>query len=107
MHELGLAKDVLKKVLRTAEEKGLSKVTSCKIYVGATKIHHPQEFKELLESNAKGTIAENMNYELIITPLRAKCSSCGEEFETPPCPECGNFECTIISGAEVEIKDIA
>lgn len=106
MHELGLAKDVLKKILRAAEKKGLSKVASCNIYVGATKIHHPQEFKELLEANAKGTAAQNMKYELIITPLRAKCSSCSEEFETPPCPKCNNFECVIISGAEVEIKEL-
>jgi hydrogenase nickel incorporation protein HypA/HybF len=106
MHELGLAKDVLYKILNMAQEAGLSKVSSCKIYVGATKIHHPEEFKELLEANAKGTPAQGLSYELIITPLKAKCKSCGEEFTTPPCPECGNFECTIISGAEVEIKDI-
>lgn len=107
MHELGLAKDVLKKILWTAQNQGLDKVTSCKIYVGATKIHHPQEFKELLEANAKGTVAENMKYELIITPLRAKCASCGEEFDSPPCPKCKSFECSIISGAEVKITQIA
>lgn len=110
MHELGLAQDVLKKIKAEAKAKGLSKVMYAKVRIGETLIHDPPEFKEIFLKISAGTVAEGVKLELEISPLKAICSNCKKEFNSPTprldCPHCGSTRLQISSGKELLIEDL-
>jgi hydrogenase nickel incorporation protein HypA/HybF len=108
MHELHLAEDVLKSIKEEAGKKGLTKISYAKIHVGETLITDPPEFKELLMKISAGTVADSMRFDLEITPVKASCSDCGEEFRGDTlrfdCPGCGSARIGIVSGKEILIE---
>ncbi len=110
MHELGLAQDVLGKVKAEAKAKGLSKITYAKVKIGETLITDPPEFQEIFSTISMGSVAEGMQLELEISPLKALCADCKKEFnsQTPrlDCPHCGSTNIKISSGQELVIEDL-
>jgi len=110
MHELGLAQDVLEKVKAEAKAKGLSKVIYAKAKIGETLITDPPEFEEIFSTISAGSVAEGMQLDLEILPLKAICSDCKKEFNPKvlrlDCPECGSTNIQISSGKELLIEDL-
>ena len=110
MHELGLAQDVLEKVKAEARAKALSKVTYAKVKIGETLITDPPEFEEIFSTISAGSVAEGMQIDLEILPLKASCSDCKKEFKSKvlrlDCPHCGSTNIQISSGKELLIEDL-
>lgn len=110
MHELGLAQDVLEKVKAGAKAKGISKVTYAKVKIGETRITDPPEFKEIFSSISAGSIADGMQLDMEILPLKAVCSDCKKEFNSKAlrldCPHCSSANIQISSGKELLIEDL-
>jgi hydrogenase nickel incorporation protein HypA/HybF len=108
MHEMGLAKDVLRKVLEEAAKKGLKKIVSAKVNIGETRITDQEEFHSLFKDITKGTIAEGMQLFVRITPLMAFCNKCSHNFKATEmkngCPKCESGDFHIVSGKEVIIE---
>lgn len=110
MHEIGLAQDILKKAIPLAQEKELIKINHIKVLAGETLLIHPEEFDQAFDHVAKGTLAEGAKIELHIAPLVARCMRCGKEFTGKEmklaCPSCGSKSIDIVSGKELEIKEV-
>ena len=110
MHELGLAQDVLEKVKAEAKAKGMSRVVYAKVKIGEALITDPPEFKEIFSTICAGSVAEGMQLDLEILPLRAVCSDCKNEFDSKvlrlDCPHCGSTNINISSGRELLIEGL-
>ena len=110
MHELGLAKDTLRKILEGAHKLGFQKVRLADINIGETLITDKEEFLELFSQVSKGTPAEGVELKLTIMPLMAFCKSCKTEFKAKEmkkgCPTCEAEEFKIVSGKEIVIKEL-
>ncbi|MEW6041842.1 MAG: hydrogenase maturation nickel metallochaperone HypA [Elusimicrobiota bacterium] len=114
MHELGLAQDLLQIILEKAEKNLLKKITKIVISVGKASgidieyLHH-----SIVEHVLPGTIAKNAEIEFIVEQLKLKCSSCNGEISSEEaknillnCPRCGSIKLTVLSGADVYVKNI-
>jgi len=110
MHEMGLAKDVLRKILEEAGNKKLRRIKSADINIGETLITDKEEFLELFKDISIGTPAEGLELNVTIMPLMAFCNSCSKEFTAKEmkkgCPHCESTDFKIVSGKEVVIKEL-
>jgi hydrogenase nickel incorporation protein HypA/HybF len=110
MHELGLAEDILRKIKEEAGKKGLSKVSSARVKVGASLVSDVPELKELLSKISKGTIADGARLKIDISPVKTACGSCGKDFNPKEmrldCPECGSTDIRVTTGKELVIEEI-
>ena len=96
MHELGLAKDILAKIDN-------KKVKVVKVKVGETRVHDPEELKEIFKD-----ISGGIELELEIVPVKAVCANCKKEFDGKElrldCPHCKSTNINITSGQELEVS---
>jgi hydrogenase nickel incorporation protein HypA/HybF len=110
LHELGLAEDVLKKIKEEAQKRGLSRLTYAKVRIGESLITDPPEFKEIFSTISASSVAEGMELDLEIVPLKAACSDCKKEFNSQAfrldCPNCGSTNIEISSGKELQIESL-
>jgi hydrogenase nickel incorporation protein HypA/HybF len=110
MHEMGLAKDVLRKLLHDASAKKISKIKEAKVNIGETLITDKEEFFELFKDISKGTPAEGMKLNVRISPLMAFCNKCSKDFSTKAmtngCPTCSGSDFKIVSGKEIIVEEV-
>jgi len=110
MHELGLAEDILRKIKEEAKKNGLSKVAYAKIRVGETLVTDQPELIELFSMVSTGSSAEGAKLDIVLSPLKAVCSSCKKEFNPKvirfDCPNCGSGSIKITTGNELVIEEI-
>jgi hydrogenase nickel incorporation protein HypA/HybF len=110
MHEMGLAKDVLRKLLQEASAKKISKIKEAKVNIGETLITDKEEFFELFKDVSKGTPAEGMKLNVRISPLMAFCNKCTKEFAaremSSGCTGCGENDLKIVSGKEIIVEEV-
>ena len=111
MHELALAEEVLDIAQRQAAEHSLSRIDTIKLRIGALSCVEPEALRWALESTLQGTLAENADIELQITPGEGECGSCGHTFavtELPtPCPACQHWQTRITAGQEMVVQQLA
>jgi len=107
-HEVGIAQDILHKVLHEAQRSGLKKVRKASVRIGETLLAHPDEVKHSFSAVSQGTAASGAELEIAISPLRAKCSSCGRDFEAEGmrCPFCKSGDVEMISGRELLVETV-
>jgi hydrogenase nickel incorporation protein HypA/HybF len=117
MHEMALARDILRKIKEAAGTKGLGteglgkKLSYVKVQLGESRFTHIEELKELLTDISKGTIAEGAKVEFEVSPVKSACADCGTEFSPKEkmsfnCDKCGSGNIQLISGNELVIKEI-
>jgi len=115
MHELGVTQDVLKTVLRHAEENGAERVTTIHLKIGELRDIVDQWMQRFFDYLSKGTIAEGAKLAIERPPIRFQCG-CGKEFgvlatelmadQEILCPDCHEGSCTLVSGREFSIESI-
>jgi len=110
MHELVLAQDLLKKIMAGAASKGLKRIKYARVRIGETLIHDQTELEALFISVSKNTIADGINLEIRIAPLKGFCAKCGAEFDASfnnmNCSKCGSKDINIAQGNEIKIEEI-
>jgi hydrogenase nickel incorporation protein HypA/HybF len=107
-HEIGLAEDILRKVLRLAGSKGIKKISRASISVGEFYLARPEQIAHSFQMVSRGTPAEGAKLNITISPLKARCSSCKKEFElsSQKCPSCGGVGIEIVSGKELLVERV-
>ena len=75
MHELGLCTAIVDAVERRVGDRPVAKVT---VRVGRLHHVHPEAFDQSFAVAAAGTIAEDATAELVLLPVSAHCTGCGD-----------------------------
>lgn len=122
MHELGLAEDILRKILNPSRSdrdeirnKSLpdwqaGKIQKIKVKVGEALAVTKEELQEAFNIVSIGSRAEGASLEIEMVPLKAQCSDCRKDFNPKilrlDCPYCGSINIQISSGKEFLIEDL-
>lgn len=111
MHELGIVMKVVDEVEQVAKENNVQKVTNLRLEVGEVSSIVPDLFKDCFEWAKKRTdYLKECDLELIILEGVSYCRSCEKTYKTTEyakvCPYCGSHDTYLITGNEVNIKDI-
>ena len=111
MHELGVVFYVIKDVKKVAEENDVKQVASVTLQIGeVTGILHDYLVDCWNWARKKEPVMEAS--ELLIEQVDAVtfCEDCKQEYETVAhgkiCPHCGSDKTWLLTGNEVNIKDI-
>jgi len=111
MHELGIVMQVIDQVEKIAEENEVSKVMKLNLEVGEVSSIVPDLFKDCFEWAKKKTkYMQEAQLEMIILEGISYCQDCRETYKTTEyakkCPHCGSYKTYLITGSEINIKDI-
>lgn len=107
MHELGLCTSIIDAVLRRAGERPVARV---RVQVGQLHHVHPEAFDQSFAVAAQGTVAQDAAAELVLLPVRARCSACAHEWDGDAlpqgCPTCEAVEFELTGGDELMLESI-
>jgi hydrogenase nickel incorporation protein HypA/HybF len=113
MHELPVTENILKVVLRHAEEARADKVISVSLRIGELSDIIDEWLQRYFDYLSKGTLAEGATLQVERMPVIFRCEGCGESFRIKirevkdiVCPACGEGKTTFVSGREFFIKNI-
>lgn len=67
MHEAGLIKDLMRKILDIANERGAKRVVGVSVWLGALSHMSPEHFAEHFNAVAPGTIAEGAKLHSVVS----------------------------------------
>ena len=113
MHELGIVFEIQKRVTAVAEENGLalSDIAQVVVEVGEASTIVPRYLKECWPAATDGTEMENAELVVEILVAQVRCKKCSTVYEylknNKKCPDCGAWECVMVTGQEFNIKEIA
>ena len=113
MHELGIVFEIQKRVTAVAEENGLalSDIAQVVVEVGEASTIVPRYLKECWPAATDGTEMESAELVVELIVARVQCKKCQTVYEylknDKKCPNCGAWECVMVSGQEFNIKEIA
>ncbi|MGH9046787.1 MAG: hydrogenase maturation nickel metallochaperone HypA [Acidimicrobiales bacterium] len=107
MHELGLCSSIVDAVERRAGDR---EVAAVRVRVGRLHHVHPEAFDQSFGVAAMGTVASGATAELILLPVRMRCSSCESTWESEQievaCPKCGAVDVELVGGDELVLESI-
>ena len=112
MHELGVVFHIADSVKRIAVENEAEKVRSVTLQVGQVSTVIPEYLIDVWNWNCKKTPLLD-GCELILETIHAitHCEDCDKNYDTLPqgriCPHCGSENTFLVTGNEVNIKEIA
>ncbi len=111
MHELGIVFSILDRLEELAGEENLSHIRKVTLEIGEVSSVLPDYltpcFNWAVSKRPLFTDAE-----LVIEPIHAVtyCRNCGREYDTVPagitCPCCGSRETELVTGNEINIREI-
>ncbi len=109
MHELSLAKNIVKIVLDSLQEINEPvRVKSVKLKVGKIHVVVPEALSFCFELLAKDTPLEGANLIIEEIPIHARCNKCGHYFEIDNylfvCPKCGSPDLEVEKGEELIVE---
>ena len=113
MHELGIVFEIQKRVTAVAQENGLalSDIAQVVVEVGEASTIVPRYLKECWPAATDGTEMENAELVVELLVATVRCKQCGTVYEylknEKKCPNCGAWECVMVTGQEFNIKEIA
>jgi hydrogenase nickel incorporation protein HypA/HybF len=107
VHEIGLAEAILEAVEKRADGRPVSRA---KVRAGALLRVVEPAMDQAFQLVTEGTIAEGAAIELVVTPARMNCRSCGHEATTHDplavCPACGGGDVDMTGGDELMLESI-
>jgi len=110
MHEMSIATELIKQILKIAEENNLKKIESVELEVGELKQVVPIAMKETFKAVTKDTIAQGAVLKIKEIKAKAICRRCKVIFEPELnffiCERCQVADVDIIKGADIIIKSI-
>ena len=113
MHELPIVKEVLKAVLRVAEEEKATKILKVTLEIGDMHDLIDEWVIKYFVFASKGTPAEGARMEIRRLPVICRCKTCQELFtarfrqiNTVKCPVCGSESFSFVSGDELRIDQV-
>jgi len=110
MHELSIAQSLLGIVEEESAPFKDAKVVSVKLRIGKLSGVVPEALKFAFEIITKGGVAEGASLDIEEVPITIKCHQCQKLFiaEDPfmICPHCDGWDVEMISGKELEIREL-
>ncbi len=111
MHELGIVMHMIGQVERVAGENGVGQVTKINMEVGEVSSVVPELFADCFEWAKKKTrYLRQAELELIILEGVSYCQDCKQTYKTTEfakkCPHCGSERTYLVTGNEINIRDI-
>ena len=112
MHELGVVFHIADMVERIAKENEAEHVRSVTMEIGQVSTVIPSYLVDVWKWNCK-RVPLLEGCELLVETIKAitYCDACGKTYETVPqgkiCPHCGSERTYLLTGNEVNIKEIA
>lgn len=112
MHELGIVFHIIDSLEKIAKENDLSQIQSVTIEVGEVSTVIPEYLTDCWKW-AAGKKELLTDCEMLVERIHAvtHCDGCGREYETVAhgrvCPHCGSEETWLLTGNEINIKEIS
>ena len=110
MHELSIAQSMLEIIEQEAAPFKGSKVTLIMLRIGKLSGVVPDALRFAFEIIRKGSVAEDASLDIEEVPISIKCNECMKVFDVDyplmSCPYCEGFNVELVSGKELEIKEL-
>ncbi len=110
MHELPVVEQLLRIVLRHAEEAGARRVLALNLVIGQMSSIVDESVQFYWNILSRGTVAEGATLNFRRVPARFRCLECGHEYGmdagTLTCPECDSVRVRLIQGDEFQLESI-
>lgn len=111
MHELGIVMHVIKQVEGVALEHNVNKVVKLTLEVGEVSSIVPALFTDCFEWAKKKTkYLQEAELDLIVLEGISYCRDCKRTYKTTAyakqCPHCGSYHTYLVTGNEMNIKDM-
>ena len=111
MHELGIVFYIIRDVKKAAREHAVSKVSGVVMQIGEVSTIVPDYLQDCWRWAAdKEKLLHGAALKIQMIPARTYCEDCHREYATVAhgkiCPHCGSEHTCLLSGNEVEIKEI-
>ncbi len=107
MHEVGLAEAILEAVEKRAAGRPVARA---KVRAGALLRVVEPSMGQAFSLVTEGTIAEGAAIDVVVTPARISCRSCGHQDATLDplalCPSCGGGDVDVTGGDELVLESI-
>ena len=111
MHELGIVFHVIKEAEKVATENNVKEVVSLTLEVGEVSGVVLDYFHDCFEwAKKRSEFMKNCKLKTIVIEGLSYCKTCKETFKTTAhgkvCPHCGSKDTYLITGDQINIKDI-
>lgn len=110
MHELSVTESLLKITLTHAEMANANKVTDINIVIGRLSSIVDDSVQFYWDFVSENTICAGSKLHFDRRPAMLHCVDCENDFsinqEMSPCPACGSYHTTILSGEEFYLDSI-
>ena len=107
---MAIAQSIINLALATAKKAGAQKIVRVNVVAGELRGIVPMQLTFCFSLMAENTLASEAQLGLEITPVRARCRECEETFTVKDylyiCPKCQSRDVQIISGTELQLRDI-
>ncbi|MDP8248533.1 MAG: hydrogenase maturation nickel metallochaperone HypA [Candidatus Tritonobacter lacicola] len=110
MHELAIAENILRNVLKFRDENSITTVEAINIKIGVLQQVSSESLLFSLETLTKGTELEGARFNLEKVDAAIECNACGKKSILRDylfrCPACGKSDVKVIAGRELFIDSI-
>ena len=110
MHELSIVVSIIEIAEEAAKKENAFEIKEIELDIGMQAGVVIEALEFAINTAKQGTMLENANWVINKIPALARCTSCGNEFETSdlftPCPKCGNPFSDIYQGRELRVKSL-
>lgn len=110
MHEFSVTQQILDVVLNHAEESGAGRVTRIELVIGEMTGFVDDSIQLCFDALSLDTAAQGAELVFRRVPVRARCRSCGAEFEPEEmdwrCRQCEALGGEVIAGRELYVDSI-
>lgn len=107
MHELSITQGVVDICESSADGR---RITAVVLEIGQLSGVIPEAVEFCFQACTHGTLLEGARLIIERVPARGRCEECSREFQLgtyyEPCPTCGGYRVTILSGEELRVKEL-
>ena len=110
MHELAVAQALVEQVEGVIRQHAASSASLIRVRIGPLAGVVPELLQSAFPLAAEGSRLQHADLELVASPIRVRCETCGAETEAAMnrlvCGACGDWHTRIVSGDELLLESV-